>query len=652
MMTSIDVAAAVAELREELPAKISNIYDMPSSGVTLKILGKKSGTINLVIEPAKRMHLSRIEFPHPSTPSSFVMGLRKHLRGSLVTHAAQIGFDRIVAMETSRRKQVIAELLPRGVLVLVDEDKRILHISSTLKTKDRVLRRGGKYEPPPMLSKNTPLDLTVDRAREALAKGKDVARALVRGLFLPGELVEEVLYRIGIAPSTSPSNLDEQGLENIIEEIKRVYEEAVVEKKGYILLSGDEPITVVPFRPRGLSEAYDLKIKMFEKFSQALDEYFAHIEREEAAKRALESLRSEIAKLEKSRENALELLESYEREAKKLEELMLLLGEKMADIYDALQCARQGRICPPISRLDGRKVVIGLGGREIEISIDKDPGKYLVELNKRLGEIRAKIRRAKKALEEIETRIERLRQEETRQAARIVASIRRKEWYERYHWLITTNGFLVVAGRNADQNEAIVKRYLGKRDIFMHADIHGAPAVVIFTSGHIPPETDLREAATIAASYSRAWKEGLGAVDVYWVWGEQVSKSPPSGEYLSKGAFMVYGKRNYIRSVELRIAIGIGLDADSPVIIVGPEELVRRRSIVYAVLVPGDEEPGGVARLLKKLFLRRIEPRDKPLIDAIKVDHLSERIPGKSRIVLVNKGENSESPRGRLQENI
>lgn len=39
--------------------------------------------------------------------------------------------------------------------------------------------------------------------------------------------------------------------------------------------------------------------------------------------------------------------------------------------------------------------------------------------------------------------------------------------------------YLVISGRDAQQNELIVKRYLRKNDIYVHADLHGASSCVV-----------------------------------------------------------------------------------------------------------------------------------------------------------------------------
>lgn len=43
-----------------------------------------------------------------------------------------------------------------------------------------------------------------------------------------------------------------------------------------------------------------------------------------------------------------------------------------------------------------------------------------------------------------------------------VQHLRKPHWFERFHWFITSENYLCISGRDAQQNELIVKRYMGK----------------------------------------------------------------------------------------------------------------------------------------------------------------------------------------------
>jgi hypothetical protein len=175
--------------------------------------------------------------------------------------------------------------------------------------------------------------------------------------------------------------------------------------------------------------------------------------------------------------------------------------------------------------------------------------------------------------------------------------LKRKEWYEKFRWFRSSDGFLVVAGKDAVSNEVLVKKYAGQDDAVFHADVTGAPFVVVKTEGKATSEQALREAGEFAAAFSRAWREGAGSADVYWVKPSQLSKSGPSGEYVPHGAFAVSGKRNWMRSMSLKLAIGVVGNGKAS-FIGGPVEAVKAKTKAYVTIMPGD--------LAGKEFLQQI----------------------------------------------
>ena len=175
--------------------------------------------------------------------------------------------------------------------------------------------------------------------------------------------------------------------------------------------------------------------------------------------------------------------------------------------------------------------------------------------------------------------------------------VKRKEWYEKFRWFTSSDGFLVVAGKDAVSNEVLVKKHAEPEEPVFHAEIAGAPFVVVKTEGKAPSEQALREAGAFAAAFSRAWREGAGSADVYWVAPSQLSKSGPSGEYVARGAFAVSGKRNWMRGVPLKLAVGV-VGGEKLRFVGGPIEAVKAKTRVYVTLVPGD--------LMGKKFLNQI----------------------------------------------
>lgn len=166
---------------------------------------------------------------------------------------------------------------------------------------------------------------------------------------------------------------------------------------------------------------------------------------------------------------------------------------------------------------------------------------------------------------------------------------RKKEWFEKYRWFYTSSGKLVVAGRDAKQNDLLVLRIMQDEDLFFHADIKGAPATIL-VGGKSASLQEKKEAAQFAASHSSGWKIGAAAVDVYAVEKGQLSKHA-SGGFIGPGGFAIEGKREWFLSVQLGLALG----KEEGRVICLPFVHPKSRSLPVAVF-PGNSEKGEAAR--------------------------------------------------------
>jgi hypothetical protein len=215
----------------------------------------------------------------------------------------------------------------------------------------------------------------------------------------------------------------------------------------------------------------------------------------------------------------------------------------------------------------------------------------------------------------------------------------RGKWFEKFHWMLTSDGFLVVGGRDATQNEVLFKKHLQPEDIVLHADITGAPLTFVKAEGKAPTPQTIREASEFAVAYSTGWKRGLASVDVYWVRAEQVSKTAVSGEFLPKGSFMIRGTKNFMKNTELKVAIGVVFETDNegkpfakP--ICGAVQAVNNRAKYFVTLKPGSFSQQQAAEEIRKRLLLKAMPNDQPLIEEIDLGEFQRLVPaGHSNII-------------------
>jgi len=184
---------------------------------------------------------------------------------------------------------------------------------------------------------------------------------------------------------------------------------------------------------------------------------------------------------------------------------------------------------------------------ELEIdlnkSVDENAGVYFdlaKKSKKKLEGAKAALEETKKKLEQLQKQEEKFfKQEELKKQKKEV----KHEWYEKFHWFTSSEGFLCIGGKDATSNEIVVKKYVEKGDLVFHTEMPGSPFFVI-KNGQNAGEKTLQETAIAVAVYSKAWKSGHTMADVFYVLPDQVSKEAQSGEYMSKGSFMVRGKKN------------------------------------------------------------------------------------------------------------
>lgn len=165
-----------------------------------------------------------------------------------------------------------------------------------------------------------------------------------------------------------------------------------------------------------------------------------------------------------------------------------------------------------------------------------------------------KNRTVKAASKRAESEAQRLEEEA------VAASIRARRtpfWFEKFYWFVSSENYLVVAGRDLQQNELLVKRYLGPADVYVHADLDGAASVIVknrrpkgATKHSEIPRMSLEQAGIFAMSRSAAWEAKIVS-SAWWVRAVQVSKTTSTGVYLPTGGFAIRGRKNYLDPAQL-----------------------------------------------------------------------------------------------------
>ncbi|CAF9903067.1 MAG: hypothetical protein GOMPHAMPRED_000081 [Gomphillus americanus] len=167
---------------------------------------------------------------------------------------------------------------------------------------------------------------------------------------------------------------------------------------------------------------------------------------------------------------------------------------------------------------------------------------------------------SEKALKSTEKKIAADLKKGLKEEKEVLRQVRKQFWFEKFYYFLSSEGYLVLAGKDVQQSEILYKRYLSKGDAYIHAELDGAASVIIknksgSASSPIPPST-LTQAGAFCVATSSAWVS-KAIMAAWWVNAEQVSKIAPTGEYLGPGLFVVKGQKNFLLPAQLLLGFGV-----------------------------------------------------------------------------------------------
>ncbi|MEE8401773.1 MAG: ribosome rescue protein RqcH [Candidatus Hydrothermarchaeaceae archaeon] len=644
-MSSFDISAISGELQSLKGARINKVFQIAPGELKVVLTSKELGKLALVMERGKRIHLTNYPKPSPKTATTFAMTLRKHIENGIIIGVRQMAFDRILEIEIEKKGTfyLVCELFGKGNIVLTDEELKILAAMKVQRYTGRALAIWSTYALPPQ--RVNPLEVSIEEISEVIrGSDADIVRTLATRLGLGGLYAEEVCLRAGVPKEKMDAT--DGDIEEIYDEIKKLDSGG---KKGYIVFDEEGAIDVLPIKLRMYE---DMRQQEFETFSRAADEYFTKFEikriegiRDEKFEKALGELKARL----KRQEETLEKYEKQEKASKAAGDLIYQDFRTVEDILRALSDAKRSLSWKEIKeRIDEGKdrskeasqikkilpkeatVIIDLDGTDIRLDIRKSATQNADRYYTKGKKARSKISGVKKAIEKTNAKIDKLN-EKGKEGVKLDEEIpverivRKREWYEKFRWFFSSDGFLVLGGRDATSNEMLVKRHMENHDIFVHAVIHGAPTVVIITEGKDVPESTIQEAFDFAATYSRAWKHNIAALNVFWVRPEQVSKTAEHGEYVSRGAFIIRGKKNTGNGIVMA-AFGVKMGGDVK-ILGGPPQAVENTSDYSINLSPGRTKSKEAAEEVKRRILEEAKEEDKEEIKKINISDIQVLLP-------------------------
>lgn len=615
-MTGLDLLHMIRELKHIEGSFVKKSYSMGEGVLSLSFYPEREGRRELIVDTEGAIFLTKLKWNKPQTPSPFAMTLRKYLENARIEKVYQMGLERIIVLELSRDDlKLVIELFGGGNVILLSGDE-ILAALRKAEYRDREIRVGCFYRPPP--GRGIHLN---DLSRDALFE-------VIRSEFPFDERVSRVMVSFGLGPPylnealsmmgvRSDSKLSDVGIETLASAISDLLNRGT-EPTAYVI--GEEVLEYSAFPLNYLT----FERKSFERFSDAVEAYYTH--------RRFSSEDRRVLSLEKEIERQLSLKREYEESYDRFKRIGDLLMANLHEVDEVLRIARSGGSSELIRTVDRRtgRVIVAMGGEEVELDLTRPASENASSYYGKAKKLREKAIRIAQVVAQLEEKLRSIRSSSEREIFESKPRPRRKiRWYERFRWFYTSSKLLVLCGRDVRTNLEIVDRYMEGGDLFFHVDMPGGAVVVLKTGGIEPDQRSIEQAATAAASFSRAWKEGFSYADVYYVRGDQVSKHAPSGMYLPKGSFYVTGKRNYLR-VKLELAVGLQETPDGLKVVAAPPDAPFVCSVRIRPGPMGKEE--AAVRIKNKLveFLNRnvkISGLFEFSVDGLTVDEIVRSMP-------------------------
>ena len=374
-----------------------------------------------------------------------------------------------------------------------------------------------------------------------------------------------------------------------------------------------------PFLPRQFEHDSAYVILTFEGFNRTVDEFFSSIESQKLESRLANVQANAQKKLEAARRDQARRIDALQcahilnfRKAAAIEANAERIQEAMDAVIDLIEQGKNWNDIDNVIKLEQRRgnpiaeiiklplklsmdtITLILGDADIEQEVDDDSdvvsdsgyaatnpraalttlevdinlkltpwanaGEYYIERRAGMAKEHRTAQANAEAMKNVERRVTKEIQKGLKEEKPLLQLTRSQCWFEKFLWFISSDEYLVLGGRDPNQNEILYRKYLHKGDVYVHADINGAGSVVIKNKpltpdAPIPPAT-LQQAGTLAVCPSSAWDSKAG-MSAWWANAAQMTKFTPSGDILPTGMFAVKGEKNFLPPAPLVLGLGL-----------------------------------------------------------------------------------------------
>lgn len=526
-----------------LGAKIDKITQ-PSREEIILHLRRIGGNSRLLLSAgagSPRIHFTTASPDNPKAPPMFCMLLRKHLSGARLVNLRQIGLDRILMLDfdtttelgDASRMTIVIEVMGRhSNIIVTDSDDRIVDSIKRVDLETSSVRQvlpGMRYELPPPQDKLNITEASASEVLERLRAGRDteLSKALMESLQgLSPIICRELAFYTTRGIDVVISDLTDDHRERLLYILNTLMSTLVEGKCTPTLIAEPDgrprDFAFIPIEQYGAS----MLTRTYKSCGQMLDAFYSDRDR-----------------MERIKQRSGDLLKLLANTSDRIRRKLQLQREELKDCANREQLRIKGDLISAnlyvLKKGDKTAKLINFYEPEgTESEIDLDPRLTPPQNAQRYYALYRKAASAEKMLASLIEQGERellyidsvfdaltrasgineldAIRDELIQGKYIRRISKGKQMKPeklpplRYR---SSDGFMILAGRNNLQNDRLTLKDSNANDIWLHTQkIHGAH-IVIVSQGTQVPDSTLEEACIIAAYQSQARESSKVPVD-------------------------------------------------------------------------------------------------------------------------------------------
>jgi len=620
-LAALDIYTIVHELQDLIGSYIDKIYQLSKEEVIIRVNNRQIKQKEILYAHSDGLFFRTTDsFDTPMKPTTFAMTLRKHINNGRISSITQHEFDRIIKIKIQKKEEytLLFELIPNGNIILLDKDDRIVMPLKHQHWSQRTIRINTTYQPPP--SQANPFTLSFEQFNEAIKESDaDLVRSLAVKLSLGGRYAEEMCSQVSIPKDTLAQTLTTEQQKEIYDQLQEFLIPFKNKSFSPTLVTYNEnkkEITPIPFHIH-----HQKTTEKLSSFSEGLQQLLTKKIKEEPVS-PFQKKKDKLLRQQQQQEKAIKESDEKIKNKKHQGDVIYLHYTTIEQLITEIQENRKLLTKKELAQALNEKEMVNNFSSDtpfitlelpdehqqpISITIDyrKSVAENAEESYDKSKKIAQKKEGAINALAKTKEKLKLLQKQEEKQIQRENKQYEQKQaakkhfWFEQYRWSMTSNGNIVLGGKDAKSNDQLIKKHLESGDRYVHADIHGAPSCILKNKTIDEKKIDitedsLQEACVFSACYSRAWKQ-FAEAQAYWVLPEQVSKTPQSGEFVPKGAFIIRGKRQYC-TCKMQLAIGIIIIEDTKKIMGGAPSTIKKWCDTFIIIEPGMKKSSAIAK--------------------------------------------------------